>query len=308
MDYESKITEHLDVIERCSILTNGRRALLAGLPDARYPYVYPRDVWAAVRLLSEVALSDLLLSDRAFTLLREVVAFIAYVQREDGHWGQRYEVSGEDKSIYRQEDNVAHAGSALATYLLTANALGREVPNWEDLLERVLRGAQYALKNYYRPEIHLFYSTTSVHESAMEKGYSLWVNFAYLQLLYLMAELDKVNGHKAAMESILRNRDSFRQNLFRIFDYDQRFVRRLTPDCAADFRPDITLLSPFYFRWGREEFSEGTRMIENYYPNTVQFLESSLWSPEFGLLQREHEENARLKMEGEVLREKIPSL
>ena len=34
MDYESKITEHLDVIERCSILTNGRRALLAGLPDA----------------------------------------------------------------------------------------------------------------------------------------------------------------------------------------------------------------------------------------------------------------------------------
>ncbi len=286
MDYESKITEHLDVIERCSILTNGRRALLAGLPDARYPYVYPRDVWAAVRLLSEVALSDLLLSDRAFTLLREVVAFIAYVQREDGHWGQRYEVSGEDKSIYRQEDNVAHAGSALATYLLTANALGREVPNWEDLLERVLRGAQYALKNYYRPEIHLFYSTTSVHESAMEKGYSLWVNFAYLQLLYLMAELDKVNGHKEAMESILRNRDSFRQNLFRIFDYDQRFVRRLTPDGAADFRPDITLLSPFYFRWGREEFSEGTRMIENYYPNTVQFLESSLWSPEFGLLQR----------------------
>ena len=286
MDYESKITEHLDVIERCSILTNGRRALLAGLPDARYPYVYPRDVWAAVRLLSEVALSDLLLSDRAFTLLREVVAFIAYVQREDGHWGQRYEVSGEDKSIYRQEDNVAHAGSALATYLLTANALGREVPNWEDLLERVLRGAQYALKNYYRPEIHLFYSTTSVHESAMEKGYSLWVNFAYLQLLYLMAELDKVNGHKEAMESILRNRDSFRQNLFRIFDYDQRFVRRLTPDGAADFRPDITLLSPFYFRWGREEYSEGSRLIKNHYPNTVEFLESSLWSPEFGLLQR----------------------
>jgi len=286
MDYESKITEHLDVIERCSILTNGRRALLAGLPDARYPYVYPRDVWAAVRLLSEVALSDLLLSDRAFTLLREVVAFIAYVQREDGHWGQRYEVSGEDKSIYRQEDNVAHAGSALATYLLTANALGREVPNWEDLLERVLRGAQYALKNYYRPEIHLFYSTTSVHESAMEKGYSLWVNFAYLQLLYLMAELDKVNGHKEAMESILRNRDSFRQNLFRIFDYDQRFVRRLTPDGAADFRPDITLLSPFYFRWGREEYSEGSRLIKNHHPNTVEFLESSLWSPEFGLLQR----------------------
>jgi len=260
--------------------------LLAGLPDARYPYVYPRDVWAAVRLLSEVALSDLLLSDRAFTLLREVVAFIAYVQREDGHWGQRYEVSGEDKSIYRQEDNVAHAGSALATYLLTANALGREVPNWEDLLERVLRGAQYALKNYYRPEIHLFSPTTSVHESAMEKGYSLWVNFAYLQLLYLMAELDKVNGHKEAVESILRNRDSFRQNLFRIFDDDQRFVRRLTPDGAADFRPDITRLSPFYFRWGREEYSEGSRLIKNHYPNTVEFLESSLWSPEFGLLQR----------------------
>ncbi|MDP6086695.1 MAG: hypothetical protein QGF68_11705 [Nitrospinota bacterium] len=286
VDYDREITGQLDVIERCSISTDGRRALLAGLPNSRYPYVYPRDVWAAVRLFSEVALSDLSSSERAFTLLREVAAFIAFVQREDGHWGQRYEVSGEDKSIYRQEDNVAHGGAALATYLLTANALGREVPDWDELLERVLRGAQYALKNYYRPEIHLFYSTTSVHESAMEKGYSLWVNFAYLQLLYLMAELDKVNGHKEEMDKILRNRDSFRQNLFRIFDYDQRFVRRLTPDGAADFRPDITLLSPFYFRWGREEYSEGSRMVKNHYPNTVEFLESSLWSPEFGLLQR----------------------
>ena len=158
-----------------------------------------------------VALNDLPSSERAFTLLREVAAFIAFVQREDGHWGQRYEVSGDDKSIYRQEDNVAHGGAALATYLLTANALGREVPDWEELLELVLRGAQYALKNYYRPEIHLFYSTTSVHESAMEKGYSLWVNFAYLQLLYLMAELDKVNGHKEEMDAILQDRNSFRR-------------------------------------------------------------------------------------------------
>ena len=126
MDYESGITEHLDVIDLCSILTDGRRALLASFPNARYPYVYPRDVWAAVRLFSEVALIDLPSSERVFTLLREVAAFIAFVQREDGHWGQRYEVSGDDKSIYRQEDNVAHGGAALATYLLTANAPSAE--------------------------------------------------------------------------------------------------------------------------------------------------------------------------------------
>ena len=89
MDYESGITEHLDVIERCSILTDGRRALLASFPNARYPYVFPRDVWAAVRLFSEVALIDLPSSERVFTLLREVAAFIAFVQREDGHWDQR---------------------------------------------------------------------------------------------------------------------------------------------------------------------------------------------------------------------------
>lgn len=170
MDYESGITEHLDVIDLCSILTDGRRALLASFPNARYPYVYPRDVWAAVRLFSEVALSDLPSSERAFTLLREVAAFIAFVQREDGHWGQRYEVSGDDKSIYRQEDNVAHGGAALATYLLTANTLGREVPDWEELLERVLRGAQYALKNYYRPEIHLFYSTPQSTNRPWKRG------------------------------------------------------------------------------------------------------------------------------------------
>lgn len=74
-------------MELCSIRTANSRALLAGLPDARYPYVYPRDASAAARLLGELALSDLPLSTRAFTLLREVAVFIASLQREDGYWG-----------------------------------------------------------------------------------------------------------------------------------------------------------------------------------------------------------------------------
>jgi hypothetical protein len=286
MDYESEIAKHLDCIELCSIKTGNARAILASLPDSRYPYVYPRDIWAAARLLSEVARTDLSVSGRAFSLLREVALFVASAQREDGYWGQRYETSGEDKSIYRQEDNVAHGASTLAMYLLTAHALGHDVPEWEEMTERILRGAQFAWRHYCRREIHLFYSTTSVHESAIEKGYSLWVNFAYLQLFYLLAQLERVNGPSQEMSDVLRIRDSFRQNLFRIFEFDHRFVRRLTPDGAADFRPDITLLSPFYFKWSRDEFPEGERFMQTSYPNTVAFLETDLWEPDLGLLQR----------------------
>lgn len=88
------------------------------------------------------------------------------------------------------------------------------------------------------------------------------------------------------MGEILRLHEAFRRNLFRVFVYEQRFVRRLTPQGAADFRPDITLLGPFYFRWSRENFPEGDRFVRDYYPKTVGFVETHLWEPDPGLLQR----------------------
>ncbi|MDY6970673.1 MAG: cyclic nucleotide-binding domain-containing protein, partial [Spirochaetota bacterium] len=43
LDLNKEINKHLDIITQCSIDTDNGSALLATLPDSRYPYVYPRD-------------------------------------------------------------------------------------------------------------------------------------------------------------------------------------------------------------------------------------------------------------------------
>ncbi|MFQ5913663.1 MAG: hypothetical protein ACE5JS_10810 [Nitrospinota bacterium] len=48
--------------------------------------------------------------------------------------------------------------------------LGCEVPERQEWMGRILKAARFALQNYYRRQIHLFYSTTSVHKSAIQMG------------------------------------------------------------------------------------------------------------------------------------------
>ena len=120
LDLNMDINRHLDILSQCVIDTESGGALLATMPGSRYPYVYPRDSACASRFLYKIAVGRMKAGDTAYRLLGEIARFIVQCQRGDGYWGQRYGVQGEDKAIYRQEDNVAHGVSIICRYLLAS--------------------------------------------------------------------------------------------------------------------------------------------------------------------------------------------
>lgn len=283
LDLNRDINTHLDIISQCIIDTGQGGALLATMPGSRYPYVYPRDSACASRFLHKLTSSPLKAGETAFRILGEIARFILGCQREDGYWGQRYGINGEDKAIYVQEDNVAHGVSILCRYLLTAVRRGVEIPQVERFLQAIQRGFLYSTRNYYRNEIHLFYSTTSIHESAIEEGYSIWVNYAYLLMLRLIESVGKACGAEDRFRQAVDLKNAFEGTTGRIFTMSGRYVRRLKPNGEIDLRPDITLMSPFFFGTGLEvEHFENTREFSN----SIQFIEQTLWDPDLGMLQR----------------------
>ncbi|MFQ5584900.1 MAG: hypothetical protein ACE5GL_10730, partial [Calditrichia bacterium] len=178
-----KINMHINIISKCTIeVQRSQKLLLATPAGARYPYVYPRDSSSACQLFRRIAVSPIQYdaADEAFNLMASMAGFIKDAQAADGSWNQRYSIEGEDKSIYKQEDNVAHGISILCNYLLTACQLGKPVTDLEGYLKAIDRALTYSIGNLFQAELNLFYSTTSIHESAIEKGYTCWVNFAFL--------------------------------------------------------------------------------------------------------------------------------
>ncbi len=283
LDLNNDLYRHLDIVSQCAVYTDMGSALLATFPGSRYPYVYIRDSACASRFLYKLLISPLKAGGLAYRLLGEVAIFILNCQREDGFWGQRYGINGEDKSIYIQEDNVAHGVTVLCRYLLASKSMGKTIPDAERIIDAIDRGAKYAKKHYYRKGIHLFYSTTSIHESAIEKGYSIWVNYAYLLMLRLIQRVATEYGVADRFAEQVELKDAFESTIENVFSISNRFVRRFKPDGDIDIRADITLMSPFYF---------GTGMDVEYFKNTdkfiksMEFIEQTLWDPVLGMLQR----------------------
>ena len=277
----SDLKFHFDMIKSCSIKRkDGRVVLLATRPDSRYPFFYPRDGACAARLFRKYAISDLSCRKEAYQLLEQMAYFLKETQRIDGYWGQRYSVAGEDEAIYKQEDNIAHAIATICNYLLTAHELGEKIVDLEGFLDSINRGCNYALKNYYRNEIHLFFSTTSIHESALEQGFTCWVNFAYLYSLTLVFRVcEEMDLHRLISNEALDILCPFKNNLFELMSENGRFIRRISADGRPDYRPDVTLISPFYFGFISKE-------IEAIVENSMNIVEKQLWDPELGLLQR----------------------
>ncbi|MBN2078731.1 MAG: cyclic nucleotide-binding domain-containing protein [Spirochaetes bacterium] len=283
LDLNHAVNVHLDIISQCVVDTERGSALLATLPGSRYPYVYPRDSACAARFLYRLALGPLKSGEIAMRLLGEMARFIMNCQRGDGYWGQRYGIDGDDRGIYRQEDNVAHGVSIICRYLLAASKRGIVIPGVEKYLDAVALGSEFARKQYYRKEIHLFYSTTSIHESAIEEGYTIWVNYAYLQMFRLISSLGSAYGVTERFSAEKNLAAGFEPTVERVFVQEGRHIRRLKPDGTVDLRPDITLLSPFFFGTGldREYFTDGEA-----FRNSIDFISEMLWDPELGMLQR----------------------
>ena len=279
-DINNELEAHFRIIQSCSVKTDdGERILLAARPESRYPYFYPRDAACASGLLAYLSTSGLSIADDAYELLKTIAGFVLKVLGDDGHLGQRYALSGEEKSIYKQEDNNAHGLIILSNYLLTAEARGENIQDIDKFLLSINNASQYALKNYYRPEINLFHSTTSIHESALEEGFSCWTNFAYLRAFTLVSKVnDELDAPDIIPDRILTFKSAFKHNLFSIMVANKRFLRRIDEKGNYDFKPDFTLLSPFYFQFGNE--------TKDYLDNSVNFLERQLWDPELGMIQR----------------------
>jgi GH15 family glucan-1,4-alpha-glucosidase len=276
-----KLSEHMRIILKCTVPSKKYgRLLLASPPETRYPYVYPRDTSCAVqvfrRLVGSPAGYDA--AGDAFELMRSMAYFIKDVQDEDGGWGQRYNMDGEARHIYKQEDNIAHGVSIVCNYLLAAFRLKKDVPDLDEFLESVRRALRHSIADLYHKELNLFHSTTSIHESAMESGYTCWVNFAFLYAFSLAHEVAVVWDEKKTISPTYLNfRKQFLHSVSELFMTGDRYVRRINPQGTMDLRPDFTLLSPYYF---------GFLHYKTEMKKSVSFIEKQLTDPEFGMIMR----------------------
>ena len=282
-----KLAKHLDVITKCSIPTEQGTVLLATILESRYPYVYPRDSACASNLFRQMAEKDLDPDGRAFNLLKGLSQFISSVQDESGEWVQRYGLNGQKKAIYIQEDNTAYGGIILANYLLACYNRQEEPAELENYLKKIKKAIQYAIKNFYREEIFLFFSTTGIHESAIEKGYSIWVNHVYILFFNLISQLTNKFDLKDFFAEELSFKCRFCQSVHRRFILSDRFVRRITKDGTFDLRPDVTMMSPVYFQC-KEDHCDTCVLDENpdIITKSIDFMVNNLWDPELGMLQR----------------------
>lgn len=276
-----QLSEHMDIIMKCTVENKKYgRLLLASPPTSRYPYVYPRDTSCAVQLFRRIAGSanDYDVREKAFEIMKSMAYFMKGSISEDGHWGQRYDLEGEDKSLYKQEDNVAHGIAIICNYLLTAKYLKRQVEGLEDFFVCIDKALDYSYTHLYEKELNLFYSTTSIHESAMEEGYTCWVNFSFLYAYSLASEVSNKKDKKRIIRpEFLNFRHQFLYSVSELFIGGNRYIRRTDPNGTRDMRPDFTLLSPFYY---------GFLHYKQQMENSVMYLEKQLWDPELGMIMR----------------------
>ena len=267
---------HLGVVRTCQATWKGAPLPMATPPGARYPYVYPRDLAAVAR--AYYRLKELEQDEAVSRELQSAAGFLVEAQGPNGLWGQRYDLQARDRSIYWQEDNTAHAVAVLARHVRHERRRGRVSPIERDALQAMERGLEASKQLVYRKGINLFYSTTSVHESQMEKGYTLWTNGAYRDAYRLAAEAFQVVGRddrSAFWDGRLRRLE---ENLARHFVQEGAWIRGLTADGRFDRRPDVTLLAPHYF--GFEHLGEQAA------ERAADRVEKELWDPDLGLLQR----------------------
>jgi GH15 family glucan-1,4-alpha-glucosidase len=276
-----QLSHHMHIILKCTAESEKYgRLLLASPPMTRYPYVYPRDTSCALQLFRRLAGSKngYDVAGQAFDLMKSMAYFLKDVQAETGEWGQRYSLAGEDRSLYKQEDNVAHGIATVCNYLLTAHRLNKDIDDLESFLYCIDRALGYSISTLYQKELNLFHSTTSIHESAIEEGYTCWVNFSFLYAFSLAHEVAKLmDGKKIISPSYQKFRTHFLYSVSELFMAGNRYVRRIDPRGNMDLRPDFTLLSPFYY---------GFNHYKTEMEKSVRFLEKQLCDPEFGLIMR----------------------
>ncbi|MDL5363174.1 glucoamylase [Halalkalicoccus sp. NIPERK01] len=284
---------HLDVLAELSYDADVDGAVpLASNPDNRYPYVYPRDV-ASITRAWLTALRCGVRPDECRDRIVEVARFLIAAQ-DNGWWYQRYGLDGEDQSIYQQEDNVAHGIRILSHAVLALDESddleSAETAFLMDVVDCIEAAVTVIRSELYDANAHLIESTTSIHEGAIESGYTLWVNCAFLAALTQTADAldrieagDRPNDEPIVVDDAIQQVDELRSLLKpgveRCFAVDGTTVpRRYTLEGERDDRPDITLLAPAYFELDDVFGDHAVRAAER--------ATASLEDPRLGGLQR----------------------
>ena len=265
---------HLDRLHAIHTAWRGHVVPLASPPGSRYPYVYPRDLAAVARAFDRIDAKG----TASTRILEGAAAFLIATQGLDGSWGQRYDLEAQDRSIYHQEDNTAHAVAVLARHIRHHRREGRAAPNEAVAFEAIQRGLAHARSAIYRKGINLYYSTTSIHESAIEHGYTLWTNGAYRDAFRLAVEAARLLEVEALASRWADQQTRLEDNMRRHFVQDGQWIRALTAEGRFDRRPDVTLLSPYYFQFEHIEPDAADASADR--------VERELWDPDLGLLQR----------------------
>lgn len=273
---------HLDVLDDLTFDADSVGAVpLASDPENRYPYAYPRDIGSITRAWL-IALERGYRPEQCRRRIVDAARFLTDVQ-DDGWWYQRYALDGGDRSIYQQEDNVAHGIRVLAHAVFALDArdeLASERVLLDDIVEAFDAALTVLREELYDPNAHLVESTTSIHEGAIESGYTLWVNCTVIaalrqarDALTVLPSGDDVDERVDELLGLLE------AGVERSFAVDGRVVpRRYGPNGNRDERPDITLIAPAYY--------ELDDLFGDHVARAANRAAASLEDPRLGGLQR----------------------
>ena len=243
-----------DVFRRASVASARGRSLLATPPAGKYPFVYTRDLAAAIAALCELD---------SLEVARDFCRFLLRVQSADGSWVQKYDLEGRPAPTVVQEDATALAVWALLTYVKAAG----DDTLVEVAREPVERATAFTVERTLNSYLYLVETTSSLHESDVSRGYEIWNNCAHAAAFALC---HRVYGGERYRRLALM----IRRAIGLLMVQDNRFLRRLDPHGYPDPRPDVSLMAPFYFAlWSPTE-----RAVLN----SAEVIERSLWNVEIG--------------------------
>ncbi|MCK5233266.1 MAG: hypothetical protein KAJ91_00460 [Candidatus Aenigmarchaeota archaeon] len=155
-------------IEVIDSVTMPNGAILASPPNARYPYMYPRDTMLILRTLLEL---------KQYRKVEKTLSFVFGLSGEIGEWHQRYTKDGRPAS-YRPSQvdcNGLVLYMAKRYYDCTKDTAFLK-KNWK----KIYLGTRF-LEEHYIKEERLVYSMNSIHEwPPMEAGFEIWANVSAL--------------------------------------------------------------------------------------------------------------------------------
>ncbi len=151
----------LEVIDSVYLRNGG---IMASPPEARYPYVYPRDLALILRVMDEIG---------QHKKVKKSLNFLIKVQQETGEWAQRYDPQG-NIAAYRPPQ-VDCNGLTLHMFRKYYEST-KDKKFIEKAWKSINQGVEF-IKAHYLPEERILFSLNSIHEwPPMEAGFDVWVN------------------------------------------------------------------------------------------------------------------------------------